>query len=270
MTFVPSAGGGGGGLPGAGFSSLVVVDETNDGDSTVVDTLYGLGQADDFGLLLPATAGLNIGDQVHFICADGGTSRCVISCDDRGGADTEVILGAGSGGTQYHILAGNAGDMIVFEYMGTGFGAPFWLATYRDRDLTDPSKAPVRLATTVALPAYAVSGTEENVILTASANGALTVDGVAVASGGPFEEGILLRHGAATADNGIYQVLEIGDGSNPFILRQRLDWTFDFMVSSGTIIPVSQGSTLAGNIYVTDRGESIGSFVTADFVVNGV
>lgn len=72
-------------------------------------------------------------------------------------------------------------------------------------------------ATTTTLPANTYSnglGT-----LTATANGALTVDGQSPTAG-VF---VLVKNEAAGANNGLYQVTQAGDGSHPYILTRALD-----------------------------------------------
>jgi len=77
-------------------------------------------------------------------------------------------------------------------------------------------KASVRVATAAALPAYTRTGN----VITADANGALAaVDGVTLVVGNR----LLLKDGAAGADNGIYEVTAVGDGSNPFVLTRTAD-----------------------------------------------
>lgn len=82
-------------------------------------------------------------------------------------------------------------------------------------------KASVRLATAAALPAYTAAGAGQGKTLTGNANGALTVDSVAVVLG----DRILVKNqaGAAKADHGIYVVTQVGTVGTPYILTRASD-----------------------------------------------
>lgn len=74
----------------------------------------------------------------------------------------------------------------------------------------------VQAVTAAVLPAY---GRVADVITETAANGALpAVDGVTLLAG----ERLLLKDGAAGADNGIYVVTQVGDGASKFILTRDL------------------------------------------------
>lgn len=83
------------------------------------------------------------------------------------------------------------------------------------------TKAPVRLATTAALAANTYNNGVLGVgaTLTANANGALTIDGVAVAA----TDRILVKNEAASANDGIYTVTATGSAILPYILTRALD-----------------------------------------------
>jgi hypothetical protein len=96
----------------------------------------------------------------------------------------------------------------------------------------DP-KASVRLATTAALPAYTGTGT-----LTASANGALTVDGVAVA----VNDRILVKNEATGARNGPYTVSATGSAGAPWVLVRSSDADTSAEVNAGMFLFVEEGT----------------------------
>lgn len=110
--------------------------------------------------------------------------------------------------------------------------------------ITD-AKESVRLATAAALPAYTASGGPGiGRTLTANANGALTVDGIAVA----LNDRILVKDQAAShVDHGIYRVSQVGDGSNPFILVRASDADQNAEVTSGLYVWVNEGVTWANS-----------------------
>jgi hypothetical protein len=119
----------------------------------------------------------------------------------------------------------------------------------------------VRLATTAALPANTYNNGTGGVgaTLTANANGALSVDGVAVAVGNR----ILVKDEVAQANNGVYVVTDTGSsggpgpgpgGSNPYILTRATDFdsagTGVDQIDAGDFFLVTAGTTLTNTSFV--------------------
>ncbi len=110
----------------------------------------------------------------------------------------------------------------------------------------------VRLATTAALPANTYNNGTSGVgaTLTANANGALSVDGVAVVVGNR----ILVKNEAAGANNGVYTVTQVGDGSTPYILTRATDFDSSGsgvdQIDAGDFFLVTAGSTQANTSWV--------------------
>ncbi len=102
-------------------------------------------------------------------------------------------------------------------------------------------KASVRLATAAALPANTRTGS----VLNADANGALSVDGVAVA----LNDRVLVRAESSTAHNGIYTVTATGSAGAPWQLTRASDMDAWAEVP-GSIVAVEAGSTLADAVYL--------------------
>lgn len=111
----------------------------------------------------------------------------------------------------------------------------------------DP-KASVRAATTAALPActYDNGASGVGATLTADANGALPAqDGITMLA----NQRLLVKNQAAALQNGIYNVTQVGDGSNPFILTRATDQDGSptAEVSGGNFTFVEAGTTLEGS-----------------------
>jgi len=104
------------------------------------------------------------------------------------------------------------------------------------------AKAPVRLATAAALPAYTRTGN----VITADANGALTVDGVAVLA----NNRILVKDGASGADNGIYDATSAGAGGAPFVLTRSADMDASADCAPGMEVPVTEGAVNMDSTFV--------------------
>ncbi len=95
-------------------------------------------------------------------------------------------------------------------------------------------KYSVRVATTTALPAVTYNNGTSGLgaTLTADANGALpSQDGVSLS----VNDRILIKDQVSGLQNGIYEVTQIGDGSNPFILTRTED--ADNSPSGGEVTP---------------------------------
>jgi hypothetical protein len=120
------------------------------------------------------------------------------------------------------------------------------------------------LATTAALPTVTYSNGSSGVgaTLTASANGALTVDSVTPNA----NDRILVKNQASALQNGVYTVTTVGDGSTPFLLTRATDMNTSgsgynqinagnyFLITAGTVntntswvqttaLPITVGTT---------------------------
>ena len=104
-------------------------------------------------------------------------------------------------------------------------------------------KEPVQAAATESL-----AGTYDStgLILTASANGALTVDGVAVAA----NDRVLLPGQADQTQNGIYAVTTVGDGSSPWVLTRADDFDATSKIFTGVKVHVIKGASYADATFV--------------------
>jgi hypothetical protein len=115
-------------------------------------------------------------------------------------------------------------------------------------------KASVRLATAAALPAHATTTST----LTASANGALTVDGIAVG----LNDRILVKNETLGQQNGIYTVTAIGSVAAPWILTRASDADVDPEISAGTTVFAEVGASNSATSWVqTAQNITIGTTV---------
>lgn len=81
-------------------------------------------------------------------------------------------------------------------------------------------------ATTTALPTVNYNNGTGGVgaTLTATANGALVIDGHTFVAPADLNKRVLIKNQASTLQNGVYTVTQVGDGSNPFILTRATDF----------------------------------------------
>jgi hypothetical protein len=97
------------------------------------------------------------------------------------------------------------------------------------------------LATAAALPAYTQAGAGVGATLTAVANGVLTVDGVATVLG----DRILVKDGAAGADNGLYTVTTEGTAGAAYVLTRATDHDANAEVISTDFVFIVGGTANA-------------------------
>lgn len=125
----------------------------------------------------------------------------------------------------------------------------------------------VRLASVAALPACTAAGSGVGKTLTASANGALSVDGVAVVAA----DRILIKDQVLSANDGIYTVTQPGTAGLPFILTRATD--FDqagpLEAQIGAVVTPTAG-TLANDPCILTAFGGIVDTSTQTWVVNDV
>jgi len=108
------------------------------------------------------------------------------------------------------------------------------------------------LATIAALPTVTYNNGTSGVgaTLTATANGALSVDSVTPGANAR----ILVKDQAAGLQNGVYVVTTVGDGSTPFVLTRATDMNTAGngynQVNAGNYFLITAGSTLASTSWV--------------------
>ncbi len=114
--------------------------------------------------------------------------------------------------------------------------------------LTRDAKDAVLLATATVLAANTYSNGSSGVgaTLTATSFGALTVDGSTPSVG----DRILVKNESTAANNGIYVVTTVGDGSHDYVLTRATDMDSTAKYP-GAYTVVQAGSTLAGTGWVT-------------------
>lgn len=125
-------------------------------------------------------------------------------------------------------------------------------------------KASVRAATTAALPAntYANGAAGAGATLTGNSNAALAAqDGVTLL----VNERLLVKNEAAPANNGIYQLTQVGSGALPYILTRVADADTTLKVTAGMHTFVEEGTTQAdtGWVLTTDGALTIGTTAQA-------
>ena len=125
------------------------------------------------------------------------------------------------------------------------------------------TKPSCRLATTVNLASTYNNGTAGvGATLTASSNGALSVDGVTPS----VADRILVKDQTTAAETGIYVVTTVGDGSTAFVLTRATPEDQPSELSGGAFVFVEEGSIGSNNGYTfTHTGQP--TFGTTDLDV---
>ena len=107
-------------------------------------------------------------------------------------------------------------------------------------------KQSVRLATAGALGAYTQAGAGPGATLTQNAPAIENIDGVAVVLG----DRVLVKDGAAGADNGIYTVTAVGTGAVQQVLTRATDADDAADVTSQMQVRVEEGTVNAGSEFI--------------------
>lgn len=105
-------------------------------------------------------------------------------------------------------------------------------------------KDSVKVATTADLGATYNNGA--GTLTNAGANAALSIDTISLSSG----DRILVKDQSSAAENGIYTVTTVGDGSTPWVLTRAEDADESAELTGGVFTFVEDGSSNADNGYV--------------------
>lgn len=211
------------------------------------------------------------GSLVDMVC-DGTNVRAftavattgVTSVAGRTGAvalSTADISGLGSIASQSAAAVAITGGTI------TGLSSPSAAADAATKGYVDATiqglsiKPAAQVATTGALPAntYANGSSGVGATLTATANGALTVDGYAVSAG----QRVLVKDEAAPANNGLYLVTAAGSSSAPYVLTRDPDMDAAGEIN-GSLLAVEQfGTTNASTLWLCTAATNVTVGTTA-------
>lgn len=157
-----------------------------------------------------------------------------------------------SGGTM-------AGDINTDGNKVTGLPLPIDASDAATKSYVDDKAAgniaACNLATTGNLSGYVYNNGTAGVgaTLTAGSNGALSVDGVTVVLG----YRILVPNQTNEAENGVYEVTQVGDASNPAILTRATDYNEPIEIVAGSEARVVGGNTLAATTWMMTQTDVI-------------
>jgi hypothetical protein len=216
-------------MPGSGTVTSIDVS----GGSTGLTTTGG-----------PVTIGGTITLAGTLAVASGGTGATI-----AGTARTNLGAAASGANTDITSIALTTGTISASPVNGTDIVNKLYADSIASGINFHQS---VRLATAAALPANTYNNGTGGVgaTLTANANGALSVDGVAVVVGNR----ILVKNEVAQANNGVYTVTQVGDGSTPYILTRATDFDSSGsgvdQIDAGDFFLVTAGSTQANTSWV--------------------
>jgi hypothetical protein len=130
-------------------------------------------------------------------------------------------------------------DVVIRTHLGGAAAGTITMAS-------GSSLTAATVATVAALPACTAAGTGVGKTLTANAVGALTIDGVAPT----VNQRILVKNQVKAADNGVYTLSTVGDGSTAFILTRATDFDTALEMRKGLLIVSTAGTANAGKTWV--------------------
>lgn len=153
-------------------------------------------------------------------------------------------------------LAGGtmAGNINMNSFKCTNGAEPVDPADYATKNYVDnvatglTAQPAVYAATTANLAGYTYNNGVLGVgaTLTAGSNGAFSLDGTSPA----LNSRILVKNESTAAQNGIYTLTQVGDGSNPAILTRATDYDSPSEIQPGDFVIVNNGTVNAGFAYV--------------------
>ena len=234
------------------------------GNSTTTTQLLNTRQFSITGRAVASAIGFN------------GTGNVALDVNDLTVYPSDIVLTAGS--FVVGAPVGNVGTTVAKNNIPiSGFGAAIADVSFGGYRLTsiaepvDPTDAAskayvdaraagldpkdeVRLASTGN-----VAGTRTGNVITLSANGAFTLDGIAAA----LNDRVLLKNQTTAADNGIYTVTVVGNGSTPAQLTRATDADQSGEINTGMFAFVNEGSLNANSGWFLTTPNPITVNVTA-------
>jgi hypothetical protein len=177
-----------------------------------------------------------------------------------GSAKSWAILATSPDGTANQSSKTYAGQSAASATAGQGYMTAAQTAANQAIAAANGMKyREVRASTTTTLPANTYNNGTAGVgaTLTGNANGALAAqDGVTLAVG----ERLLVQNEAATANNGIYSVTQVGTGSTPYILTRTTD-NNTWSQITGTVVVVDEGTSDGDKVFLctSNQGGTVGT-----------
>lgn len=211
---------------------------------------------------LPISTGVSgLGIGVATFLATPSSANLAAAITDEAGTGALYFTGGALGTPASATLTNATGLPVSTGVSGLGSGVATALAAAVDGSGGLASKSYVdtvsqgldpkpgaRVATAAALAActYANGTSGVGATLTGNANGALTVDGYAVAA----DDVVLVKNQASGLENGLYTVTQAGSGGAPFILTRHasMDTTAEFQAAY--VVVEDAGATTANSFWV--------------------
>jgi hypothetical protein len=205
-------------------------------------------------------------DHVHAMPSFGNvTAQTTFGAASGNGTGTEIARNDHTHGTPTHdnaahstinlsALAVPTADVSFATYKITNLGAPSASTDAATKQYVDDVAQGLNIhaasyaATTANLNATYSNGTAGvgATLTNAGANAAFSTDGVSPA----LNARILVKDQTNTAQNGIYVLSTVGDGSTPWVLTRATDFDTAAEIAGGDFTFVDAGSTLANTGWV--------------------
>jgi len=215
-------------------------------------------------------------DHTHAMPSFGNvTSETTFGGSSANGSSTSVARADHTHGTPVHdntahsainlsALAVPTADVSFATYKLTNLGSPVSAADAATKQYVDDVAQGLNIhaasyaATTANLNATYSNGTAGvgATLTNAGANAAFSVDGVSPS----LNARILVKNQTTQAQNGIYVLSTVGDGSTPWVLTRATDFDTATEIAGGDFTFVDAGSTLANTGWVNiDEVTTVGT-----------
>jgi hypothetical protein len=255
-----------------GSSATATTPGTGSNDTTVATTAFVVSKTTGFGTGTVTSVGLSL---PSFITVTGspvttsGTLTGTLAAQSANQIFAGPSIGSSAAPTFRTLVADDVpsinflnigGNLSLSSFRITNLSEPINASDAATKNYVDATAQGIhthtscRMATAAALPTctYANGSSGVGATLTATANGALSVDGITVAT----NDRILVKNQASALQNGIYVVTNTGSAGAPFVLTRAtdMDQAAEFPASFEF---VEEGSTNADSGWICTTNEPI-------------
>jgi len=218
---------------------------------------------------LASIAGLtSAADRVAYFTGSGTASLATFTAtarsilDDASVADVRDTIELGTSDSPTFTGLTLSAALAMGNAKITGLGTPTNGTDAATKSYVDSAvsgltlKDPARAATTEALPASTYNNGSSGVgaTLTGDSNGALSAqDGITLSQ----NNRLLVKDQSSEAENGLYELTQVGDGSNPFILTRVIGFDDADSIVPGSFVFIEAGTVNGDTGWVMSQNGSI-------------
>ncbi len=173
----------------------------------------------------------------HHVRYYNGTTTVILYDASSANTASKLVLRDSSGNFAANVATLNSATINNTPSASTDAATVGYVQNYV-QGLTPKGTARLASAAALSTNTYANGSSGVGATLTANANGALSVDGIATA----VSDILLIKDESTASHNGIYTVTQKGDGSSPYIITRALDFDQAAEIAGAYIFVGSEGT----------------------------